>query len=236
MSIIGESDNRVARPTCAANNRGKTKKTRKVAPPIEIPTPLLPLPLDRVVLRQRRISSVKMAINLGRISLSLSLSATRGSSSLFIAASIVRREDSTGARSLIIKEHRLNVVARSVDSCWGGGGERDWSEYCSLLMRKETAKKRLGARRFNAFSREKGGRVAAHSSRDFASTDACPAQTFFDEPRRVSARTEPRLASPEYSLLSTHTRTRTRTRAQVRALPLFFLFFFYLYLYLHAHN
>lgn len=167
--------------------------------------------------------------------LSLSLSATRGSSSLFIAASIVRREDSTGARSLIIKEHRLNVVARSVDSCWGGG-ERDWSEYCSLLMRKETAKKRLGARRFNAFSREKGGRVAAHSSRDFASTDACPAQTFFDEPRRVSARTEPRLASPEYSLLSTHTRTRTRTRAQVRALPLFFLFFFYLYLYLHAHN
>lgn len=74
MSIIGESDNRVARPTCAANNRGKTKKTRKVAPPIETPTPLLPLPLDRVVLRQRRISSVKMAINLGRISLSLSLS------------------------------------------------------------------------------------------------------------------------------------------------------------------
>lgn len=102
-------------------------------------------------------------------------------------------------------------------------------------MRKETAKKRLGARRFNAFSREKGGRVAAHSSRDFASTDACPAQTFFDEPRRVSARTEPRLASPEYSLLSTHTRTRTRTRAQVRALPLFFLFFF-IYIYIYTHT
>lgn len=114
-------------------------------------------------------------------------------------------------------------MARSVDSCWGGG-EGDWSEYCSLLMRKETAKKRLGARRFNAFSREKGGRVAAHSSRDFASTDACPAQTFFDEPRRVSARTEPRLASPEYSLLSTHTHIHVHVHRYV--LCLFFFFFF----------
>lgn len=105
-----------------------------------------------------------------------------------------------------------------------GGGEGDWSEYCSLLMRKETAKKRLGARRFNAFSREKGGRVAAHSSRDFASTDACPAQTFFDEPRRVSARTEPRLASPEYSLLSTHTHIHVHVHRYV--LCLFFFFFF----------
>ena len=92
-------------------------------------------------------------------------------------------------------------------------------------MRKETAKKRLGARRFNAFSREKGGRVAAHSSRDFASTDACPAQTFFDDPRRVSARTEPRLASPEYSLLSTHTHIYTYTCTGTCSAS-FFSFFF----------
>lgn len=134
----------------------------------------------------------------------------------------------------IIKEHRLNVVARSVDSCWGGG-EGDWSEYCSLLMRKETAKKRLGARRFNAFSREKGGRVAAHSSRDFASTDACPAQTFFDEPRRVSARTEPRLASPEYSLLSTHTHI-IHVHVHRYVLCLFFFFFFFIYIYIYTHT
>lgn len=116
----------------------------------------------------------------------------------------------------------------------GGGGEGDWSEYCSLLMRKETAKKRLGARRFNAFSREKGGRVAAHSSRDFASTDACPAQTFFDEPRRVSARTEPRLASPEYSLLSTHTHIHVHVHRYV--LCLFFFFFFFIYIYIYTHT
>ena len=63
------------------------------------------------------------------------------------------------------------VCAVTGDEGWGGGAVN-----CNFLMRKET-RKRLGARDFNAFAAARV-RVAAHSSRDFASTDACPAQSF----------------------------------------------------------
>lgn len=92
---------------------------------------------------------------------------------------------------------------------------------CSLLMRKETAKKRLGARDLTHFPRSEAALplILPVISRPLMRVRPRLFSTSRASPPRVSARTEPRLASPEYSLLSTHTHIYTYTPA----LPLFFL-------------
>lgn len=101
---------------------------------------------------------------------------------------------------------------------------------CSLLMRKETAKKRLGARDLTHFPRSEAALplILPVISRPLMRVRPRLFSTSRASPPRVSARTEPRLASPEYSLLSTHTHIYTYTPA----LPLFF--FIYIYIYTHT--